>query len=91
MRTNFKNNLGGGRPPKPKVSPGTQCMQQRSYEGDEGDWRNGVEVTHNNEHFEYDDEGRGWRSRDVRPTCEKYRRGVCPHGISGRTLVNHED
>lgn len=31
---------------------------------------------------------REWRDEDTRPTCEQYRRGSCPHGISGRTLVD---
>lgn len=30
------------------------------------------------------------RFHDERPTCELLRRGKCPHGISGRTLVNGE-
>ena len=28
------------------------------------------------------------RDEDARPVCERYRRGVCPHGIRGQTLFN---
>ena len=39
----------------------------------------------NHTEIQHDDEE---RDEDSLPICEKYRRGSCPHGISGRTLFN---
>ena len=50
----------------------------------------GRDYNTNNTNFDEDYEG-DWRGDYTRPTCEKLRRGVCPHGISGRTLVNGQE
>ena len=64
-------------------------MQQRLHDRvrDRSNRSNDDAYSHYSHHFDDEDDEGDWREQS-RPTCEKFRRGVCPHGISGLTPVN---